>query len=417
MRAAALAIAASVALILPATASALNPVSFSPTGSLNVPRDYPGAATLPDGRVLVAGGGNSGSPYLSSTEIFNPATATFGPGPSMGVARFSPATAGLADGRVLLAGGGAGGDAATAEIFNPATGSFSAVPGTMTEPRYDAGAALLPDGRVLIAGGFYVGAQLDTAEIFNPSTGQFTSASTMGVHRDGPAVVALTDGRVLIAGGYDGTDYLKSAEVFDPATGKFSPIGSMTTARYAPAAAPLPGGRVMIAGGEGDGNGYPVSAEIFDAATNSFSSAGIGSLGGARTETAAAPLADGRVLVAGGYNGTLPTHQLKSAEILSVPSNSFKAKLKGRKVIFNVSNEGTGEATDSSTKLATTAKKKKPKLVKTTTKHGGPGKIVVKIKLTKQGAAKLAQKGKLRIRVAYIPDQGLAATKKLKLRG
>jgi len=42
---------------------------------------------------------------------------------------------------------------------------------------------------------------------------------------------------------------------------------------------------------------------------------------------------------------------------------------------------------------------------------------VVKVKLTKQGAAKLAQKGKLTIRVVYTPDQGLAATKKLKLRG
>jgi hypothetical protein len=86
-------------------------------------------------------------------------------------------------------------------------------------------------------------------------------------------------------------------------------------------------------------------------------------------------------------------------------------------VTFKVTNEGIGEATDSSTKLATTARKKKPKLVKTTTRHGGPGKITVKVKLTKQGAAKLAQKGKLKVKVAYIPDGGLAATKKLTLRG
>ena len=37
--------------------------------------------------------------------------------------------------------------------------------------------------------------------------------------------------------------------------------------------------------------------------------------------------------------------------------------------------------------------------------------------LTKQGAAKLAQKGKLKVKVAYIPDGGLAKTKKLTLRG
>ena len=133
-----------------------------------------------------------------------------------------------------------------------------------------------------------------------------------------------------------------------------------------------------------------------------------------REEAAAATLPDGRVLVAGGYDGT----SLASAEVLSVPSNAFNAKLKGRKVKFSVTNEGVAEATDTSTKLATTAKKKKkPKLVKTTSKKGGPGKIVVKIKLTNQGSAKLAQKGKLTIKVAYTPDGGLAATKKLKLRG
>jgi hypothetical protein len=39
------------------------------------------------------------------------------------------------------------------------------------------------------------------------------------------------------------------------------------------------------------------------------------------------------------------------------------------------------------------------------------------VKLTKRGAAQLASKGKLRIRVVYTPDGGVAATKKLKLRG
>ena len=75
-------------------------------------------------------------------------------------------------------------------------------------------------------------------------------------------------------------------------------------------------------------------------------------------------------------------------------------------------------ASDTSVKVATIAKKKKkPKLVRSTSKKGGPGKIIVKVKLTKQGAARLAQKGKLRVRVTYTPDGGLAATKKLTLRG
>jgi hypothetical protein len=127
-------------------------------------------------------------------------------------------------------------------------------------------------------------------------------------------------------------------------------------------------------------------------------------------------LSDGRVLVAGGRDGS---GRLASTEILSVPSNTFKAKVKGRKVTLTVSTEGTAQTTDVSTQVATAAKKKKkkkPKLVKTVSKHGGPGTITVKIKLTKQGSAKLRQKGKLKVRVVYAPDGGVAATKKLKLR-
>lgn len=136
----------------------------------------------------------------------------------------------------------------------------------------------------------------------------------------------------------------------------FSSTGSLAVPREYPGAATLPDGRVMVAGGH-DGTKDLASAEIFDAAKNSFSSAGIGSLGLAREEAVAAPLADGRVLVAGGYNGTQPVKQLKSAEILSVPSNSFKAKLNGMRVTFKVTDQGIASVTDTSTKVATTAKK------------------------------------------------------------
>ena len=70
-------------LIAPATASAVNPVSFSPAGDMAIPRDGAGAATLPDGRVLVAGGylENPGSVYLDSTEFYNPSTNSFSPDP------------------------------------------------------------------------------------------------------------------------------------------------------------------------------------------------------------------------------------------------------------------------------------------------------------------------------------------------
>jgi hypothetical protein len=409
---------AATLLVAPGVASALNPVSFSSTGHMVEKRDYPGAARLPDGRVLVVGG-YDGTNYLQTAEIYDPKTGTFsesGVG-LMSTKRYAPATVTMPDGRVLVAGGyDMPNDVATAEVFNPSTAQFTPV-GSMAEPREGAGGALLPDGRVLVAGGYDStagtdGEYIDSSEIFDPKTNTFSPGPKMGTKRYGAVTAPVSGDRILFAGGYS-SDYLDTSEFFGSA-GTFIAGPLLPQTRYAPTGASLPGGRALVAAGY-DGSVNISSALIYDPKTNSFSSDGIGNMIGKREEAAAAELSDGRVLVLGGVDGG---NELDTAEVLSVPSNSFKAKLKGRKVTFNVTTEGTGEATDSSTKLATTAKKKKkkPKLVKTTTRHGGPGKITVKVKLTKRGAAKLAQKGKLKVKVAFTPDGGLAAPKKLTLR-
>jgi hypothetical protein len=91
----------------------------------------------------------------------------------------------LADGRVLVLGGRTVGtspggppedDVASAEIYSPATGKFSAT-GSMSRPREGHTATLLPDGRVLVAGGNTLqqvttstnGDTSSTAELYDPS--------------------------------------------------------------------------------------------------------------------------------------------------------------------------------------------------------------------------------------------------------
>jgi Ca2+-binding RTX toxin-like protein len=321
---------------------------FSPTGEMSVPREGAVAAPLPDGRVLVAGGryydrdgeyyaGN----YPSRAEVFDPATNTFssaGVG-SMGTPRWAAAAAPLPDGRVLVAGGyyydfGDGTDhfLSSAEVFDPATGTFSSAGiGSMSVPRYGAAVSRLPDGRVLIAGGNDGSSFLSSAEIFDPATNQFSSSGigSMVTPRFAPAAAPLPDGRVLVAGGSDGSGALSSAEVFDPATNTFSSggIGSMSVPRERAAAAPLPDGRALVAGGHyydnSDGH-YLSSAEAFNPATGTFSSAGLGSMETARDLAAVAPLPDGRVLAAGGslgvFGGPLGFHTfyLSSAEIFAL---------------------------------------------------------------------------------------------------
>ena len=420
MKAAAVVGALAALLIAPAAARAVNPVSFSPVGDMTIARDYPGAAPLSDGKVLIAGGcsAGGGATCLNTAEIFDPMTNTFsaaGLG-TMSTKRWAPATAALPDGRILVAGGWDGtNDVTSADVFNPSTKTFSSV-GPLGVAREAAAAAPLPDGRVLVAGGYSNTDDTNTTEIFNPTTNSFSPGPPLPGPEYGAPGVVISGGRVLIAGGYHSPNYLSSAFVFNPSSSTFSAVGSLATARYAPAGATLPGGRALIAGGyySPPVSTYLTATEIFDPATNTFSSAGVGQLNHKREEAAGAELPDGRALVAGGWDGTA----VKSAEVLSVPSNAFTSKLKGRKVKFSVTTEGVAQVTDVSTQVATTAKKKKkkPKLVKTTSAHGGPGTITVKIKLTKQGSAKLREKGKLKVRVVYTPDQGLSATKKLKLR-
>ena len=63
----------------------------------------------------------------------------------------------------------------SAEVFDPSTDTFTALPGSMTTARGEAVAAPLPDGDVLIAGGYNGSIGLSSAEVFDPSTGTFTA--------------------------------------------------------------------------------------------------------------------------------------------------------------------------------------------------------------------------------------------------
>jgi len=125
-------------------------------------------------------------------------------------------------------------------------------------------ATLLSDGRVLLAGGFRLfvaGALanevLQTAEIFDPATGAFTATGDMCA--DGTChprafgqAVLLRDGRVLITGGLDDAgNALATAILFDPKTNSWKSAPSMARARHGHTATLLDsaGGAVVIVGG------------------------------------------------------------------------------------------------------------------------------------------------------------------------
>ncbi len=325
--------------------------------SLTEPRYGAVAATLLDGEVLIAGG-SYGAP--SSAELFNPATNTFtkltGPGQSLTEARDGAVAATLPNGEVLLAGGSnSNGVLASAELFNPATDTFTKLTGpgqSLTEARYAAVAATLLNGEVLLAGGFhplptrspvvYPG-YLASAELFNPATDTFTQLTGAGQSlieaREPGIAAALPSGKVLIAGGWRGVaapvpngflSVSSIAELFNPVTDTFSEVASSLTARSCAVAAALPPGRVLIAGGNDGGQESRAlaSAELFNAETDSFTElTGAGqSLTEARECAVAAMLPSGQVLIAGGYNDS--SGVLSTAELFNPATDTF-TKLEG----------------------------------------------------------------------------------------
>lgn len=266
-------------------------------GQMTGGTDPVSATTLRGGRVLVVGG--------ATAEVFDPATGTFSPTGPMDTPRFFHTATLLADGRVLVVGGdsleGPRNAMALAEVYDPVAGTWSKA-GAMSEPRQEHTATLLPDGRVLVTGGdnsIGSGGALATAELFDPATGTFSPAASMNVGRAAHTATLLADGRVLVASGVvdgDAPGRHASAELFDPRTGRFSITGSLVTERYGHSAMLLSDGRVLMAGGWNQ-FGRPRSAELYDPTTGTFkvAAAAVGELSGPATR-----LSDGRVLIGGG---------------------------------------------------------------------------------------------------------------------
>jgi hypothetical protein len=242
---------------------------FSPTGSMAVARFAHTSTLLPDGRVLIAGGDDKSD--LASAEIYDPKTGKFSPTGSMSQARYSHTATLLQNGVVLIAGGDDDSGAslvtlASAELYDPATGKFNPTGSMQTAREYHT-ATLLSDGRALITGGYVVhpgsdDATLASAELYDPATGKFSATASIKNERRQHTATLLSDGRVLIAGGEDESETaLASTELYDPEAGKFSPAGSLAQARFYHTATRLSDGRVLIAGGD-DESGL-ASAELY----------------------------------------------------------------------------------------------------------------------------------------------------------
>jgi hypothetical protein len=310
--------------------------TWTPSADMANRRSAHTATLLRDGKVLVVGGYNDWA-ALDSAELYDPASGSWTSTGKLIEARGYHTATLLSDGRVLVAGGrsnnsSTGRALASAELYDPATGSWSAT-GNMVAAHTFHAATVLPSGKVLVTGASYSGyglAVAATAELYDPSTGYWTATGTIVRASAYQTVALLRDGTVLVAGGVE-VDLqgccavigraLASAQLYDPDTGSWIETSAMTQARTYHTSTMLPNGEVLVTGGHSSAGGGTstystdvglATAELYEPASKSWTATD--DLVGRRELHVAVLLADGRVLVAGGSSGG---NALASAELFS----------------------------------------------------------------------------------------------------
>ena len=192
----------------PQTSASTFPPGSSSTQGCHMPTH------LPDGRLLIVGGGdvdaagNFNGNSFKTVRAYDPLTATWENWPDLLERRWYPGLARLQDGRLLLFGGGQQPDkirTASCEILDPRTRQ-STVTGAMLRAGGFGPAILLYTGEVLVT--------WDPSQLYNPTTGRWRAAGQfvqplratgaraqppVGDHPDHTAI-CLPDGRIVAIG-------------------------------------------------------------------------------------------------------------------------------------------------------------------------------------------------------------------------
>ena len=156
--------------------------------------------------------------------------------------------------------------------------------------------------------------------IFSPGGGAWTSVASCPTSCDGSAV-RLRDGRVLVVGGHPTPDAYTDIQptdagaIFDPRTSTWTAIAPMHVARMEQSATLLADGRVLVAGGWSPPGqeSLTANAEIYDPATGRWTLTGPMSY--LRYNFSMVLLPNGRVLAAGGGLNHYMVDNANSAEL------------------------------------------------------------------------------------------------------
>ena len=211
------------------------------------------------------------------------------------------------DGEVILA---------TAEWYDFGTGQWNYAE-DMTYPRVDHTTDVIGSGQLIVIGGYDGNSNLASTEIYDHDAGEFSDGPSLTTGISYHRTAHITNGGteyILVTGGYDGFDYVATCALLNLTTMEFETAASMNYARGSHTATVMADGRVLVTGGYNpDYDFQMVQCEIYDPATNEWTETD--PLQEGRDNHAAILMSDGTVMVSGGrfYNSDLVLYQGKTS--------------------------------------------------------------------------------------------------------
>jgi N-acetylneuraminic acid mutarotase len=281
------------------------------TWSMQVSRGRHTAVYEPEtGDVFVIAGQNDSGDYLQHVEYYDIGSGSWYTIDALETGRFAHTATlipGFGPGPLVVGGYGDTGYLASAEVLNIDGNWIAASP--LSTARYWHSATLLMNGDLLVTGGMNDSGPLVSTEKFSYDRGNWMPTGPLGTPRRDFTVTELPDGTILLVGGETTEGYTASVEHYDRGTNTWTPAADLAIPR-AKHTATLLDWTLLVVGGVSV-SGETASVEVFDILHNEWAPGN--SLATRRSDHTATIMADGRVLVAGGYN--VDDGCLASAEI------------------------------------------------------------------------------------------------------
>ena len=223
-------------------------------------RWYASVLTLPDGRVFTAGGVDGQGRAVGSPEVYDPATGTWTSLPGITTLWESYPRTFLAPSGDIIAVRGT----VVNRIDIGGSGSMTPVATLPSATDWRVPAVEYATGKLLVV---RQGGGVSLIDL-NGATPTVTEGAGVGPRRDWASLTVLPDGQVLLTGGgldnRGGANLSLGSSIWNPATGAWTEVAPAAKSReYHSVALLLPDGRVLSAGGGAPGPVLQLNGEVY----------------------------------------------------------------------------------------------------------------------------------------------------------